>query len=470
MQFHTDADLEIGGLSFDSRTVQPGDAYFALRGAVQDGHDHIAQAVENGAACVICERVPEAEIPYVLAPDTHAALSFAASAWYGEPSEKIEVIGVTGTNGKTSTTYLLRDILQNCTGEKVGVIGTNGNEIDGVQFPTSRTTPDALSVQKLLYEMQQAGCRYAVMEVSSHALCQKRVAAVSFAVGIFANLTRDHLDYHGTMEAYAAAKAMLFPLCRHAAINTDDEWGEKMAETCPCPFLTFGQNITCDIVAWRTHYTPLGVSFTACDDEEHCQTEIPIPGEFSLYNALGVLSAAKWLGIPLSRSAAALPQCHGVRGRCEIVHRGDVTVIVDYAHTPDGLRNILTAVNGIADERVITVFGCGGDRDRGKRAEMGRIAAALSDFCVLTSDNPRTENPYAILHGILDGMAQSETPFAVLENRRDAIHFALRTAHSGDVVLLAGKGHETYQTVGKENRPMDERQIVWQYYAARGIN
>lgn len=459
--------MEVCGLAFDSRKVKAGDAYFALRGEKQDGHEHIAEAVENGAVCVICEHIPKVEIPYVLSPDTHEALSFAASAWYGEPSQTIRVVGVTGTNGKTTTTYLLRELLRQCTGEKVGLIGTNGNEIDGVFLPTSRTTPDALSVQKLLFEMVQAGCRYAVMEVSSHALCQKRVAAVSFAVGIFTNLTRDHLDYHGTMEAYAAAKATLFSLCRYAVINVDDAWGRKMIAACPCPYLTFGQNITCDIVAWRTQYAPDGVSFTVSDDEEHCPTGIPIPGEFSLYNALGVLAAAKLLGVPLAAAAAYLPQCHGVCGRCEIVHRGDVTVMIDYAHTPDGLRNILTAVSGIADERVITVFGCGGDRDRGKRAEMGRIAAAFSDFCVLTSDNPRTENPYVILHDVLGGMAKSETAFAVVENRREAIHFALHTARRGDVVLLAGKGHETYQTVGKENRPMDERQIVWQYYAAR---
>lgn len=403
----------------------------------------------------------QADAPCVLVPDAHEAAARLAAKWYGEPAKRMTLVGVTGTNGKTTTTYLLKQLLERCLGARVGLIGTNQNMIGETVLPAARTTPDALTLQRLLREMADAGCTHAVMEVSSHALVQKRVGAIDFTLGVFTNLTQDHLDYHGTMEAYCDAKALLFRQCRAAVVNGDDAWTERLLRGAACPVTRFGQNFSNDLVGWRPEYRADCVRFTACDDREHVPAALHIPGAFSLYNALAALGAAQALGIPLADAAAALADCRGVRGRAEVVPTDtDYTVLIDYAHTPDGLANILSAVCGFADGRVIAVFGCGGDRDRTKRAEMGRIAARLADLAVVTSDNPRTEDPYAILHEILAGLRGSTTSFAVLEDRREAIAYALDHARAGDVVVLAGKGHETYQEVGTERRPLDERQVV----------
>ena len=455
-----DARTEIRALTLDSRTAEEGSLFLALHGARADGADYAAEALARGAACVVTER-EAGDAPCVLVPDAHEAAARLAAQWYGRPAERMTVIGVTGTNGKTTTTCLLKQLLERCLGAKVGLIGTNRNMIGDAALPAARTTPDALTLQRLLREMADAGCTHAVMEVSSHALVQRRVGAIDFALGVFTNLTQDHLDYHGTMEAYCDAKALLFRQCRAAVVNGDDAWTERLLRDAACPVTRFGQNFSNDLVGWRPEYHADCVHFTACDDREHVPVTLHIPGAFSLYNALAALGAAQALGIPLADAAAALADCRGVRGRAEVVPTDtDYTVLIDYAHTPDGLANILSAVCGFADGRVIAVFGCGGDRDRTKRAEMGRIAAGLADLAVVTSDNPRTEDPYAILHEILAGLRGSTTPFAVLEDRREAIAYALDHARAGDVVVLAGKGHETYQEVGTERRPLDERQVV----------
>ena len=455
-----DARTEIRALTLDSRTAEEGSLFLALHGARADGADYAAEALARGAACVVTER-ETGDAPCVLVPDAHEAAARLAAQWYGRPAERMTVIGVTGTNGKTTTTCLLKQLLERCLGAKVGLIGTNRNMIGDAALPAARTTPDALTLQRLLHEMADAGCTHAVMEVSSHALVQRRVGAIDFALGVFTNLTQDHLDYHGTMEAYCDAKALLFRQCRAAVVNGDDAWTGRLLRDAACPVTRFGQNFSNDLVGWRPEYRADCVRFTACDDREHVPVTLHIPGAFSLYNALAALGAAQALGIPLADAAAALADCRGVRGRAEVVPTDtDYTVLIDYAHTPDGLANILSAVCGFADGRVIAVFGCGGDRDRTKRAEMGRIAAGLADLAVVTSDNPRTEDPYAVLHEILAGLRGSTTPFAVLEDRREAIAYALDHARAGDVVVLAGKGHETYQEVGTERRPLDERQVV----------
>lgn len=391
-----------------------------------------------------------------------------AAVWYGEPAKKLTMIGVTGTNGKTTTTYLVKQMLEATLGAKVGLIGTNQNMIGDEVLPAERTTPDSLTLQGLLAEMADAGCTHAVMEVSSHALMQHRAAGIFFDVAVFTNLTQDHLDYHGTMENYCDAKARLFRQCRAAAVNGDSRWTERILSGAACQTLRFGQSLTNDIVGWHLRYENDRVRFTLCDENEHIETYVPIPGDFSLYNALAALTALRLLGVPLRDAAEALQSCRGVRGRCEVVPTDtDYTVLIDYAHTPDGLKNILETVCGFAQGRVITVFGCGGDRDRTKRSRMGRIAAALSDLAVVTSDNPRTESPYAILHDVLEGMRGTLTPFAVIEDRREAIAYALDHAARGDVVLLAGKGHETYQTVGTKNLPLDEREVVCKHLERR---
>ncbi len=465
-ELHASPALEIAGLALDSRAAGEGDLFFAVPGAKEDGYGYIAEAAARGAVCAVCMQPPQEEIPYILVPDVHEALALCAAVWYGTPAGKMTMVGVTGTNGKTTTTYLIKQLLERTRGAKVGLIGTNQNMIGGEALPAERTTPDALSVQRLLARMADAGCQYVVMEVSSHALVQRRVAGIRFRVGIFTNLTQDHLDYHGTMEAYCDAKALLFDACDIACVNGDDAWTQRILAHFASVRHTYGQNMTNDLVGWRARYDNDRVRFTACTDLDHEETAIGIPGGFSLYNALAALCAVQALGVPLSDAAKALTDCVGVKGRCEVVPlSAPFTVIIDYAHTPDGLKNILSTVCGFADGRVIALFGCGGDRDRTKRPRMGTIAAALADFVVLTSDNPRTENPYEILRDVLPAILDSRTPFAVIENRREAIGFALREAEAGDVVVLCGKGHETYQEIGTTKYHLDEREVVREQFA-----
>ncbi len=434
--------------------------FAAVPGEQEDGYDHIPQAIERGAVCILCQQPPQEEIPYLLVEDSRRALAQVSAAFYGYPAEQLTLLGVTGTNGKTTCTQLLWQILPELTGEKVGLIGTNGNFVGDVELPAQRTTPESLDLQRLLTRMVEAGCRYVVMEVSSHALALSRVEGLHFRTAAFTNLTQDHLDYHKTMEAYAAAKAMLFTSCDYAVYNGDDPWGERMIRDCGVPRLSYGQGLHCDLTGWQPVYDSRSVRFTAVSDGASCPVFMPIPGEFSMYNALTVLAVLLSLGIPLEASAAALKRCHGVRGRIEALDLPTpYTVLIDYAHTPDGLKNVLDAVRGFTEGRIITVFGCGGDRDKGKRPKMARTAQEGSDQLILTSDNPRTESPYAILLDILAGLDGSK-PFAVLEQRRDAIAYALQCAHKGDVVLLAGKGHETYQIRGSAVLPLDERKIV----------
>lgn len=446
--------------------MSPGALFFALPGAREDGFAHIGEAFARGAVCAVCERPPAPDIPHILVPDAHKALALCAALWYASPAERLTLIAVTGTNGKTTTTSLIKQLLERTRGIRVGLIGTNENLIGDLTLPAARTTPDALTLQRLLARMADAGCTCVVMEVSSHALVQHRVCGIPFAVGVFTNLTRDHLDYHGTMEDYCDAKALLFDACQSAVVNGDDPWTPRVLARFTGTRTTFGQGLTNDLVAWRPRYENDRVRFTACTDLDHGETSVAIPGGFSLYNALAALAAVCALGVPLQAALRALPLCHGVKGRCEVVPLpgAPFTVLIDYAHTPDGLKSILTTVSSFAEGRVIALFGCGGDRDRGKRAAMGRIAAALADFVVVTSDNPRTEDPYAILREILPGVLARAAPFAVIEDRRAAIALALAQARAGDVVVLCGKGHETYQEIGTTRYPLDERAAVREAY------
>lgn len=336
---HAPPDLIVRGLALDSRKVEEGFLFFALPGEKEDGGEFIAEAKARGAACAVCEHPPETEIPYILVPDAHKALALCAAVWYGTPAGKLTVVGVTGTNGKTTTTYLIKQLLERTKGAKVGLIGTNQNLISDKTIPTDRTTPDALTVQRLLAQMVDAGCTYAVMEVSSHALMQSRTAGIRFRVGVFTNLTQDHLDYHGTMEAYCDAKSRLFDQCDIACVNGDDAWTERLLASFTSERITFGQGITNDLVGWRARYENDCVRFTACTDFDHEETRIGIPGGFSLYNALAALCAVQALGVSLSDAAKALTECVGVKGRCEVVPLdAPFTVIIDYAHTPDGSK------------------------------------------------------------------------------------------------------------------------------------
>lgn len=393
---HAPPDLIVRGLALDSRKVEEGFLFFALPGEKEDGGEFIAEAKARGAACAVCEHPPETEIPYILVPDAHKALALCAAVWYGTPAGKLTVVGVTGTNGKTTTTYLIKQLLERTKGAKVGLIGTNQNLISDKTIPTDRTTPDALTVQRLLAQMVDAGCTYAVMEVSSHALMQSRVEGIRFRVGVFTNLTQDHLDYHGTMEAYCDAKSRLFDQCDIACVNGDDAWTERLLARFTSERITFGQGMTNDLVGWRARYENDCVRFTACTDFDHEETKIGIPGGFSLYNALAALCAVQALGVPLSDAAKALTECVGVKGRCEVVPLdAPFTVIIDYAHTPDGLKNILSTVCGFADGRVIALFGCGetatGQSDPAWAASPRRSRTSLSSRATIPA--PKTLTP-----------------------------------------------------------------------------
>lgn len=450
-------DVEIRGISYDTRTIKPGELFVALRGYKTDGHKYIEQAREKKAAAVVAEEGENA----LLVPDTRAALAVLSANWFGHPAGELAVVGVTGTNGKTTTTTLLWGMLQETLGTPAGLLGTNENRVGEESYPAERTTPESYEVQRWLRQMVDAGCTHAVMEVSSHALCMHRVDGIQFAVGAFTNLTQEHLDFHKTMEAYREAKGRLFSQSDVAVLNLDDEAGRYYAQTAADTFTYSERKDEAGLTAKNLTFRPDGVEFEAVTREEIARVRLGIPGGFTIYNALCALGCAHALGIPLERAAAALGKAPGVKGRMEVVPtEGPGTVIIDYAHTPDALENALTALRGFTPGRLICLFGCGGDRDRSKRPIMGAVAAELADLCVVTSDNPRSEAPEWVIEDILRGMVKFDKVKIIEPDRVRAIHLALSLLKDGDTLLLAGKGHETYQEVDGEKRHLDEREIV----------
>ena len=466
LQLHADEQMEITGVQYDSRQVKAGELFVAVSGFQTDGHKYIEKAAQSGAVCTVCEREPETDIPYVLVPDARAALAALGANWYGHPADSMCMIGITGTNGKTTSTYLLKHILEKTVGAKVGLIGTIQNMIGERALHTERTTPESIELQKLLAEMKEAGCTHVIMEVSSHALVLHRADQIRFAVGVFTNLTEDHLDFHKTMDAYCEAKAMLFTRCETGVVNVDDPYAEKIMQNASCRLLTMSaQGKPASLAAEHISLHADRVEFDAAYAGAHCPMTLGIPGIFSVYNALGVVGAALALGVPLDKIAGALRTAKSVKGRVEVVPTPgkDYTVIIDYSHTPDSLENILRAVRGFCKGRILAVFGCGGDRDPFKRPVMGRIASELADISIVTSDNPRTEDPYKILRQILAGMQETQKPYEVIENRVSAIGRAMELAQKDDVIVLCGKGHETYQEIGHEKHHLDEREVVAAY-------
>lgn len=458
-----DPELEIGEVRYDSRAVRPGDLFVAIRGYATDGHEFIGMALEKGAAAVLCEQAGKG-IPAIVVADSRAALADLAGNRFGHPSRRMTMVGVTGTNGKTTITTLVQHILQE-QGCKVGLIGTNRNMIGSEIIPTERTTPESYELQALFARMVEAGCTHCVMEVSSHSLVLDRVRGVRFQVGAFSNLTQDHLDFHHTMEEYRRAKARLFTQSDKGVINLDDAAAPQMLADAACPCMTFSaRQDAADLSAKQIALHADGVEFVAAETGELARVALGIPGMFSVENALAAMAICRSLGVPVEACAAALGTAHGVKGRAEVVPTGtDYTVLIDYAHAPDGVENILRTVRGFAKGRVIAVFGCGGDRDRTKRPIMGRIAAQLADHCIVTSDNPRTEQPQAIIDEILTGMQDAKVPVESICDRPAAIHHAMDIARAGDVIVLMGKGHETYQEIDHVKHPMDEREIVADY-------
>lgn len=459
---HIGRDCNITSLTCDTNALAPGALFAAFKGSKADGTTFIDEAIQKGAVAVLCETPPDKDGPWLVAENARETFALLAANWFGHPGDRMTLLAVTGTNGKTTTTYLLKSVLEQTLHAKVGLIGTNQNLIGEQVLPAERTTPDAYTLQSLLAQMVEAGCTHVVMEVSSHALALHRTAGLRFAGGIFTNLTRDHLDFHKTMEAYRQAKERLFYQCDHGLFNVDDKIGRIFAQTVPCIRHTFGEERSgAELVAKQIRLWPDCVEFTAATRTETAKVHLGIPGDFTVYNALGVLSCCLSLGLPLTETAKALRSASGVKGRVEVVPiPAPYTVIIDYAHTPDALEKILETARAITKAQLICLFGCGGDRDHSKRPVMGEIAAELSDFVVLTSDNPRTEPPEQIMKQVAAGFPRDFSDYLYEPSRAKAIHAALSMGRAGDVILLAGKGHETEQIIGTKRIHFDEREEI----------
>ena len=461
LEMNADPELNIESVVYDSRKVTPGCLFAAISGFASDGNRFIPMAMEKGASVVVTAKRPEQPVPYVLVDNDRLSLAMLGTNFFGHPARDLVLVGVTGTNGKTSVTWLLKQVIEKVTGEKSGLIGTMENRIGEEVIPTERTTPESFDLQALFARMRSAGCKYCVMEVSSHAIALERVGGVHFDVAAFTNLSEDHLDFHKTMEAYCDTKAVLFSRCGKAVINADDSWAARIEKNAACPVLHTAVEHG-DLHAEDIELRADGVSFTATLGALRCPAKLSIPGKFTVSNALTVLGIAVQLGLPLEAAAAALADATGVKGRVEVVPtpRMPFTVLIDYAHTPDGLENVLSSLRSHCAGRLICVFGCGGDRDPMKRPIMGRIGAELSDIAIVTSDNPRSEAPMAIIEDVLQGIPEGMGTVHIIENRRQAIRFAMDIAEKNDMIVLAGKGHETYQEISGVKYHLDEREEV----------
>lgn len=461
-----DTDREITAITCDSRRVEPGCLFVCIDGTAVDGHRFAAAAEADGAAAVVVQRDMGLRTQ-LLTDNSRRAWAEICANWFGRPSERLHLIGVTGTNGKTTTTTLIKSMLEHA-GHKVGLIGTIQNMVGDRVLPARHTTPDSYDLQSMLALMVVEGCDYCVMEISSHALDQQRVAGCFCDIGIFTNLTQDHLDYHKTMENYLAAKKRLFSMCRTGIVNLDDAAAPEMMREVPCELVTYSATSDrADYVARNIRHRADGVDFELVGIGQIGRVRMRIPGQFSVYNGLAAATACLTAGMDFQTVVEALSAAEGVKGRAEVVPTGrDFTVVIDYAHTPDGIENICRTLKECCKGRLVTLFGCGGDRDKTKRPKMGAIAAALSDYLVITSDNPRSEAPEAIIRDILAGLEGTKTPYTVIENRVEAIRWAIAHAQPGDTLLLAGKGHETYQILADGVIHLDEREVVAEALAA----
>ncbi len=457
---NVDMNKEIKNVCYDSRKVEAGDLFVAVVGFATDGNRYIPMALQKGAVAVVTAVQPTEDVPYILVESDRLALALIGKNFYRDPASDMKIIGVTGTNGKTSTTLLLKHVLEKTVGAKVGLMGTMENMIGDIRMEASRTTPESFDLYGLLRRMRDADCTHVVMEVSSHAIALDRVAGLHFAAGAFTNLTEDHLDFHKTMESYCDAKAELFARCDTAVGNADDPWFDRMFKKAVCPVLTTSVKKEAGLYAKDISLPADGVSFTAVCGAQETKVQVSIPGLFTVYNVLSVLGIAVNLGISLVDAAEALKTAKSVKGRVEVVPTPgkDYTILIDYAHTPDGLENVLTLLRSICKGRLIAVFGCGGDRDPVKRLIMGKIGTDMADIAIITSDNPRTEEPMAIIRQIVAGVEKNN--YEIVENRVQAIRLAMDIAKKDDIIVLAGKGHETYQEICGVKHHLDEREIV----------
>ncbi|WP_026906024.1 UDP-N-acetylmuramoyl-L-alanyl-D-glutamate--2,6-diaminopimelate ligase [Paucisalibacillus globulus] len=468
-QFSSLYDIEINNLKMDSREIKTGDLFVCISGFTVDGHDFVVEAEKNGAVVIVAERDVQANIPVIVVPDTVRFLAMAAAKFYQFPTNQVPLIGVTGTNGKTTVTYLLEQIFKHY-GKKTGVIGTIQLKIGEDFFPIDNTTPDALFLQNTIRKMIDHGVEQVVMEVSSHALDQGRVYGCDFNTAIFTNLTQDHLDYHDSMDDYLRAKSLLFAQLgsgyysnnsKFAVINQDDSACHKFIRSTAQKVITYGIQNNSMIMAKSISLTQTGTKFLLCTPNGNTEINSQLIGKFNVSNMLAASAAALANDVPLSIIKKALESIKGVSGRFELVtHKQLFSVIVDYAHTPDSLENVLTTILEFAQRKVYVVVGCGGDRDRTKRPLMAQIALKYAHEAIFTSDNPRTEDPDVILNDMISGISNSEGNYQVISDRRKAIYHAINQATDDDIVIIAGKGHETYQQIGHIKYHFDDREVA----------
>ena len=460
-------DVEVERVTDNNKDNLENALYVCIDGNRVDGHSLAKTAVKMSAVAVLTS-YDLGIVNQIIVKNTRQAYAKISANFYGNPAEKLKLIGVTGTNGKTSTAFFIKGILENI-GKKCGIIGTVKNCVGNSESEATLTTPEPMKLHKLFSQMVDNGCEYCVMEVSSQGLHQERVCGLRFQGAVLTNITPEHLDYHGNMQNYTDAKLKLFQMSEFACINMDDDNIKSIKNKISCPISTVSAKYNeADYTAKNIVCTENGVKYEFVGMDCIGRIEIKIPGRFTIYNSLCAVGILLKMGFSIDDISNACKKLDYIKGRAEIVKTPrNFTVMIDYAHTPDGLESILQSVREFTKGRVITVFGCGGDRDKSKRAEMGRIAGDLSDLAVVTSDNPRTENPILIINDILYGMEKAKSRIAVIENRQQAIEFALGKARKGDLVLLAGKGHEVYQIIGNEKKPFDERQIVKDYLSNR---
>ena len=458
---------EVRGIACDSRKVAPGFLFFAFPGQKADGRAFAVQAVERGAVAVVGESPQPEGFSGVWIQVEHGrrALALAARAFYGRPDERLGITGITGTNGKTTTSYILDSVLR-ATGKTTLLIGTIEYRLGGAAVAAVNTTPESLDLFRMFAELETAGGSHVTMEVSSHALALGRVHGIRFHTAVFTNLTRDHLDYHHTMEEYLAAKCMLFegagaPPPRFAVLNYDDPYGREIQAGAETEVLTYGLRNGAAVRAVNVQSGFEGLRFEVQQGQERVEIASPLPGRMNVYNILAAWCAALSYGIPAETVVRGIADCRAVPGRFEKVEAGQpFLVVVDYAHTDDALRNAISVARGLHPKRVLTLFGCGGDRDRTKRPLMGEAAGELSDFVVLTSDNPRSEDPLSIINDAMVGLGRHDTPYLAEPDREKAIRMTLERAEPGDIVILAGKGHETYQILKDRTIPLDDREVA----------
>lgn len=452
-------DIEIEGIAYDSRRVRSGYLFVAVHGHQVDGTQFITDAVANGAAAVVSENKLDLGVgcAHVQVPCARRALAEIATVYYGDPSRMLDVIGITGTNGKTTTAHMIRDLLR-AAGRKPGMIGTVAYEIGERIIPASRTTPEAPEIHSMFQQMKETGCDSVVMEVSSHALALQRVHGINFKIGVFTNLTQDHLDFHGDIESYFKVKAGFFQGLEKAVVNIDDPWGRQLADR--QGMLAYGFDEQATVRASKASVSESGCRFRVDSPWNTVQVRLQLLGRFNIHNALAAFAAGGLLGIDPQLMAKALAEIQRIPGRLELIpNRKKKKVFVDYAHTDDALKNVLGTLREITKGRLVVVFGCGGNRDRGKRLLMGRVAAELADYSIITSDNPRGEEPAVIASNIVDGFA-SEDRYEIILDRYKAIAEGIAIIGRHDVLLVAGKGHETLQEFNDTTMPFDDRETV----------